>query len=143
MSSEMEVGKSFRPNIQGFRGKADCPGKSGLRRGQKCVADGQQVEIPVLRHEQNCGDACGKALAGKGKNRYRSRKEAREKPPGSLVALMWSEKKVSEGRGPCARKSRYGLSMSYAYRKPTQVGWGENPGRRGESIVKGLGKMAP
>ncbi len=54
MSSEIEVG-ILRPNIQGFQGKADLPWVSrGLRRGES-VADGQQVEIPVLQYDRTVG----------------------------------------------------------------------------------------
>ena len=43
------------PNIQGFQGKADLPWVSrGLRR-TRVVADGQQVEIPVLRYDRTVG----------------------------------------------------------------------------------------
>ncbi len=56
----------LRPNIQGFQGKADLPWVSrGLRRGES-VADGQQVEIPVLQYNRTVGTR-EESRAGNGK----------------------------------------------------------------------------
>ena len=48
--------ESSWPNIQGFQGKADLPWVSrGPKARSEDVADGQQVEIPVLQYDRTVG----------------------------------------------------------------------------------------
>src|SRR5688500_6192477 len=89
-----------------------------LRRGPRCVVDGQPVKIPAppgqrLTCERDTGTK-GERLCGWPSNRVGLRPETGVRVRGFAPnRVFWSRQ---------ARKARTGSSIGRPYRKPTQVG---------------------
>ena len=118
MSSEKEVESSW-PNIQGFRGKADLPRVSqDTKARQKCVADGQQVEIPALPYIRNVGTH--QESVGRGKERPVQAKEGTCRQIRMSTQERYAERRiVAKHTDRVPRKAAIVYMMPY--RKPTQV----------------------
>ena len=93
-----------RPRIPGEGSSA--LGKSGPKARSRDVADGQQVEIPVLYGNRTVGTQ-RESTSREWKALYKRGRSALGKSGAQSEDVMWSEPKGSEAGEPAVEKSRY------------------------------------
>ena len=70
----------------------------------KDVADGQQVEIPVLQHDRTVGTHVESGSRER-EDRYKRGRSCEGKPAQQSEAVMWSERKVAKSVSHVPRKA--------------------------------------
>ena len=95
MSSEKYVRIIFTDRLR-FPGEGSSAlGKSGPKTRQKCVADGKQVEIPVLRYNRTVGTHVQSGSRER-KDRCKHRSCKGGKSPLQSEDVMWTELSVGK-----------------------------------------------